>query len=56
MAARRESVPGLAPMGRDAAASRPMYRLNIGGAGVYGGLSVFLSATYELCIPIALGT
>lgn len=43
------------PMWRDPATSRLMYRLNLAGAGVHGGLSLFLSLTYELYIPHQFG-
>lgn len=37
MAARKERVPDLPPMWRDAVASRLMYGLNIGGARAQAG-------------------
>ncbi|QWP75879.1 hypothetical protein J5226_20070 [Lysobacter sp. K5869] len=51
MATRTERASERRVMWRDAATSRLMYRLNIAGASVYGGLSVFLSSTYELWGP-----
>lgn len=51
MAARTERANERPIMWRDAATSRLMYRLNLAGASVYGGLSVWLSATYELWTP-----
>lgn len=42
-------------MWRSASTSRLMYRLNLAGASVQAGLSLFLSATYELYRPHPVG-
>lgn len=51
MDARRERVNMDRAMWRDAATSRLMYRLNVAGASIHGGLSLLLSSTYELWTP-----